>query len=499
MKNYADLPPSAFGFPMTDAPDLNKSGAPAGGGRVSVPSFSSFQGIFNTFSKSYRYYNGDEALRDSYTNSRAMRRDPVIYSALRSRQKPTILLSWHLDAFDNADPAQVEAAETTEKMIKALPNLQGLMLQLMEAIWYGRSAVQMAYEWTWDFGSKQLMAPREYFLVNGDKLVFKFSGQPGIRVHSSWGHDQVEDHTQVTDYGKAYFFTPSEQETLIIHKFEPCDEDFREPELAGAIHGVGLRGKLYWAWALKNDVQKLLFDWLEWFARGKTVYYYEAGNAAAYAEVQRQIVQYANEPFMLFPRTKDGSPNWVPVQRIEAGTASPQLLQTLATEYFDNLLTKAILDQTLTSDTGATGMGSGVAQLHQSSFDSVIKYDSNALAETLTQQFVKVLYRTNYPTMRPARWVFEIDRPNVGQMLEAAQVFYDMGGSLDEDDLREATGLPAPSGNGTVLSKINSTQPAAVGGMPEGVPVVNGSPDGGQPGDQGPTVTNPPEQQTPQG
>ncbi len=469
------LMPSALGFPMLDAPPVNPFGGPVGDGRISVPHYTSFNAIYNTFGKNYRWFNGDEALQASIHNSKAMRRDPVIFSALRARQKPTALLNWHIEPRDPADPLQVQAAKTHEQIILESPNFQQVKMWLLEALWFGRYGVQIAYEWTYDYEGRQMMRPRQYFPVNGDKLVFRYDGTPGIRVHSTWMHAQI-DNTTISDYGRVYWFNEQERESLLIHKFEPEDADFTDPELAGAVHGVGLRSKLYWAWALKNKVQGLLFDYLNWFARGLTIYYYEKGNDAAFQEVQQRITDYAGQPYLVFPKTNDGGPNWSPVERIEPGTASQQLLQSLATDYYDVLMRTAILDQTLSTGTGATGLGSGVSDLHQTSFDQVIKYDSNGLANTLTEGMLRPLYRTNNPGMPCGRWMFELDAVNVTELIESAQTFYEMGGAIDEDTFRDDLGLARPKQGGSVLSKIDSTQPAAVDGMPTGVPVVQGQP-----------------------
>lgn len=463
--------PQELGYPQVKADDVNLLGPPVGGGRVPVPHYDQFMAIWNSAYRQYRYYNGDEAIRDNLQNALAMRRDPVIGSALRARKMPTALLSWHIEPDNEAVEEEVQAANAIEQNIKKSPHLQQFLWWQLEALWYGRYGCQTAYQWQWKDG-KQFMVPRQYWPVNGDKLVFKYGGQVGIRVRGSW--DEANKRTTVSDYGRVYWFDENEREQLTINKFEPEDADFTEADMAGAIHGVGLRSKLYWAWALKNQIQGMLFDYLNWFARGLTVYYYEQGNPRAYQELRTRIEQHQGKPFLAFPRMKDGGPGYKPIERFEPGTASTDLLKTVAIDYYDDLMTRAILGQTLSSGTGATGMGSGVAKLHGETLDQVIKYDSNNLADTLTQDFLRPQYRVNYPGMQPGRWVFEIDTPNVDQMLEAAQVYYEMGGSIDDSSFRESTGLPAPKPGGTILSKLQSTQPAAVDGTPMGVPVVQG-------------------------
>ena len=384
-------------------------------------------------------------------------------------------MSWHIEPHNPSDEQQVLAAKEHEDIIKATPNFQQVLWWLSDAMWYGRYGVQTAFQWDFTADKRQIMVPRQFWPINGDKFAFKFDGSAGVRVQTSY---PVNQQTSYSDYGRVYWFNANEREQITIHKFEPEDADYSEPELAGAINGVGLRSKLYWAWALKNQIQGMLFDYLNWFARGMTIYYYDQSNPRAFAEVQTRIREYAGKPYMAFPRTKDGGPGYKPIERFEPGTASSQLLQNMATSYYDDLLTRAILGQTLSGGTGSTGMGSGVAELHGETFEQVIKYDSGSLANTLTFDFLRPLYRVNHPGMPCGRWVFEIDTPNVGEVLEGANAFYEMGGSIDEGSLREVLGLPSPKPGGTVLSKIQSTQPAAVDGMPQGVPVIQGQEQG---------------------
>lgn len=465
-----------MGYPAPAPDPIQLLGPPLGDGRAVVPHFEGFQSIWNTAYRQYRSYNGDEALRANPENALAMRRDPVVFSAIQARKRPTVLLSWHIEPHNPSDEAQVQAAKQEEDIIKNTPNFTQVLWWLDEAIWNGRYGVQTAFQWDFTPEHKQIMVPRQFWPVNGDKLAFHFDGSVGVRVQSSYSNPKVKSHVGMGDYGKVYWFDANEREQLTIHKFEPEDADWREPEMAGAVHGVGLRSKLYWAWAAKNDVQKMLFDYLNWFARGMTVYYYDQSNPKAFVEVQTRIREYAGKPYMAFPRTKDGGANYKPIERFEPGTAPATLMQNVALNYYDDLLTRAILGQTLSTGTDATGMGSGVAQLHGTTFDQVIKYDSLTLADTLTMDFLRPLYRTNHPGMPAGRWVFELDTPNVGQMLEAAQVLYGMGASLSQDSLMDAAGLSPGKPGETILSNIQSTQPAAVDGVPTGVPIVQGNP-----------------------
>lgn len=71
----------------------------------------------------------------------------------------------------------------------------------------------------------------------------------------------------------------------------------------------------------------------------------------------------------------------------------------------------------------------------------------------------------------PLRFVFDVDKTNAGEMLEAANQFYQMGGSVDEDELRTAIGLSRPKPGNAVLTQNMPMNPATLGAVPEGTPI----------------------------
>lgn len=458
------------GLPLPQPTGDSAESMPVGGGRLVIPHQATFSQITNLLARTYRW-TFDEALKSSSVNALAIRRDPVIMDALRARQIPVAQLSWHLEAQDDTDPAQVEAVKGITADIEAIPNFQQYRMHLQEAVWYGRYGVQGAFAWDFSTG-KRRMRCRLYRPINGDKLVFRFSGQIGVLIHSTF----KDDNTSITDRGRAHFFTPEEREQVVVHKHEPEDADFWEGDMAGAIFGVGIRSRIYWLWWLRSQVTAFLMDYLERVgAGGFTVYYYEAGSTTSLEEVKAAAEEQHRNNTILFPRYRDGSTGGPGVERVEASQAGASLLSTLITEYFDNIIRRFILGQTLSSEAEATGMGSGVADLQADTLSKIIKYDAVNLQETLTQDLVAVLCKYNHPGTPCPRFVFDVDKPNAAETLEAAKNFYEMGGQVDEDELRSILGLSKPQPGHNVLAKLPSMAPAGVGALPTGVP-MSGTP-----------------------
>lgn len=453
---------------------------PPGGGRLVVPPYLTFSQIVNYAARTYRWAH-DEALRHSHVNALAIRRDPVVMDALRSRQIPTAQLPWHLECDNDQDTRQTQAVRDLTKSIEAIPHFQRLKMHLLEALWWGRYAVQMIYGWDFSTGQKRLVV-RDFRPIHGDKLMFRYSGQVGVLVHATY-----PGTWQVTDRGRAHFLSPEEREQIIIHRHEPEDADFMEAELAGAIEGVGIRSRIYWFWWLRSQVLAFMMDYLERVgAGGFTIYYYEAGNPSSQTEVKTAAEQQHRNNTILFPRYKDGSTGGPGIQRIEASNAGASLLQALISGYFDEVIRRYILGQNLTSEAAGTGLGSGVADLHADTFARLVKYDAINLQETLTTDLVAVMQKYMYPDIPPLRFVFDVDKPNASDILDAAVAFWNMGGDVDSDELRSIIGLAKPQPGHPVLAKMGSLSPAgaAAGMVPQGVPFM-GPPGPDMGGDMG--------------
>ena len=453
-----------LGFPQVPPPEPGS--LPPGGGGYSTPAFLHFSSLVRSAARAYPW-QFDEALRDNPQNARAMRRDAVLWAALRARQMPTAQLSYHIEPHDETDPAEAEAAKLVTEILDNIPKFQKLKMLLLEAVWYGRFAVEMVYEWQ-RWRGRQVLTVRDFIPINGDSIRFKWDGTPGVLVNAAY-----PGTWEATDWGMAHFVTADERRQYIFHEHEPEAADWNEGQQAGAVHGIGLRGRLYWFWWLKQQVFALLMNYLERFSNGLTIFYYDAHNPQARSEAEEAARQQFSNTALLYPRWSTANPDVNKVERMEVGTANPMLLWNLVGEYFDTVMKEAIIGQSGSSEgvTGGLG-GSGVAALHKETLDEIIKYDAVNLAETLQTDLVNVLYEYNAPGVRPGKFSFQVDTPNAEEVMGYATTLYQMGVGLDEEELLELAQLSKPKPGSAVVSNIGQMQAAATQAAPQGVPVA---------------------------
>lgn len=460
---------------------VDRKDMPRGDGVWPVAPVAQFQAIYNSATRLY-YSWFDEALRDNISNAYRMKLDPMISTCLEVRAGPTALLTGSVEPQDDDDPAQLAAAKRVTKDVLALSGRAPMNRALLtNGIFTGVSGSQVLYRWFPVNGALR-MRPAAWSHVDGDSIAVGWDGQPAIRVQAG-----MFDNPRIvnTEWGQAYKLTPEDRECFLLFRHNPQAAEYWRPQAARSTVGSGLRNSLYWLWALKSQLWQMSLDYLAWFARGMTFLYYEYGNDAHRQKIRDDMKAQDGSFARMYPVFRDGPDGkpyfQKPFDHIQPGTANASFLQDLASRYVDDMIRFVILHQSLTTSTEATGMGSGVAAAHQSTFENIVKMDSLQLDACYTDDLVSVLYRVNEPGVPPGRWVSQVDSPNVDQILETAQAIVALGGSVPEKYIKDAAGVPASKPGETVLGGLQQGQPAAVGQIPDGMPMVGADPSGLQP------------------
>jgi len=489
-------------------PARNIAGASPNFGRYNVPHMYTVQAKVGTISRVYR--PSDEAMRHSLENARFMRNECGIMECVEGRQRGTALLNWHLVPDDEGSMEQKFLVEELTAILERIPNFLEYRRNLLEALWYGKYA--NAHQWGRQFikGKSRTMItgwqPR-----HGDKLVFRYDdgtydyipGQLGIRVGAGYTIETAKDFlgnqrrkVEPTDQGLAYFFDEWEREYMVaVHKHIIEDGAYDDPLGAGSIHGVGIRSRIYWTWYAMTECLSFLLEYIERSALGVEIWRFPGSNPEAESKVRKAAEERigGGRSVVLMPVFPGEDSDQFEVQHIEPGMAGADAVSGLITDFFMHKIKRYILGQILTTETDSTGLGSGVADAHMSTFMDIIRYDARKLEETITGELVGPIKKWNFPKANNihVRFVIDTEAPEVEEKLGAYKNAWDMGLSIKADDVRGLIGASEPGPDDEVLENQQGGMPGMEGGggMFPGIGPGGGDdmpPEMGGPGEDGP-------------
>lgn len=400
------------------------------------------------------FYNPDEAFLSNPENASRMIQDMAIYSALQERQLATAALPWSITPQDENDPEQKAAADLIEDIIRGrLPNLPDFFRNLLDSIWFGRSGCYIDYEWDFSDG-RRLMVPKQWTPVHGDTIVFGPNGEIGYKVGPATMRQDVivgvpgraimvKQEPVTSEDGNAYL-QPEERKAWVVHHHQKTAGEYQIFTSAAAIYGLGLRSRVYPVWLLKQSAMQFLMQAAEKFGAGWVIGYFDGGNQKSADAVRAALQKQVGSCVQMFPRFAPEQESIEGMEVINPPSGFESLLEII--RYYDKQLRMTICSESLTSDNEhGTGLGSNAAEVQQTTFGRLIKYDSAALGETITDQVVSVLQEFNgLDHLPPLRFEFSFDLGTTKEKLENAKMLYDMGIKVSSTELIKACGFTVP-------------------------------------------------------
>jgi hypothetical protein len=456
---------------------------PPAGGTWAVPQVQQSAGIISGWRR--WYLSPDEAIRNSRENARRMFLNLVIREPLQARLLATAELPWHIEPPNKKDPEQMRVAQGIQQICEEIPDFLKYRYDLLLAVWFGRYAVQNKYGWDFSTGRRRL-AVKEWSPVHGDSLVYKYdsddvgiyvgmyTGYPGTKelttepAFLSRAHVLTDNETlYFDDKGKPYHkLGMNERDAFVVHSHDIMAGDFLEPEAAGGVKGLGVRSVVYWTWLVMNEICGWMVEFLERVGTGITIWRYLRGNQESYNAVKEIAESQSNQAAVLFPvdpalAGKTGED----VERIEPSAVGIENMMKVLDEYYGAQIRRYLVGQDATSRPIPTGIGSKLAETHENTFGRIVKYDAINLQETLTHQLVRVIQKWSYPEATfKCKFVIDVEKPDVKEYMEGVKAFVDLGGEVDEDEVRSVLGLSKPDAGAKVLG--GQKQLPGMPGMP---------------------------------
>jgi phage gp29-like protein len=499
------------GMPGINIRSANGNGFNAGVGDVvdmndtPVPHIITFSGYSGQLGKVYR--NPDEAWRDSRQNARYMRNDLSIMECVEARQRSVALLPWHLETDRPNDPLEKMLTDQLTNVVNLIPRFTEFRRVMQEAIWYGRSGMQMNFGTKIYYGMRYNVPMRNgaceaWEPINGDKLAFRYDdGRVGIRIGFVTPIDDMQQSDRLkfidadgrkwpgdvnsapylydgnrarkvevtTEYGRVYFLDEDEMDRVIVHKHMIEDADFENPVAAGRLHGVGIRDRIYWAWFQKQNTMGLLMEYLERSSMGFEIWTYPSGNSAYLEEIQQAAFNRlgAGKNIVFLP-VIPGQEEVARMEHIETGLQGIDLVQTVVHQYFEWQIKRYILGQVLSSEPESGGLSaSSLSDFQKGTLYDILAYDARNAEETISHWLNTSLKRRNRGVLPlgtesiPVHFKIDTESEQMMEQLEAIQTCFGMGLPIKQDSLYGLVGIDKPGPTDQILGGM-------MGGMPVG-------------------------------
>lgn len=437
--------------------------------------------FFTTADKLLR--NSSIAYRLNPQYQRMMRADADIEGVLRSLQVTLASLEWAIVCTDEENEKGQQIAERITEIFDAMPRRSDFVRAMHEAVWYGNAACNMVY----DRDSRLGIRVKEWYPFHPDTLAYDQRGNLAMRVGAAYSASGPSEQNIGFD-SRVHIFDDRERKAIILHRVFINAPDFNDPNQTESIYrGVGARDVCWFMWLAKQEILQDAITYAERYAMGIRVGYYPLGQDAGREMMENVLANLTNDNSVLIPQSGTEKIYDIDIKEPNAGRA--QVFMELV-NWFSGKIKEAILGQSLSSEAASTGLGSGVASLHADTLSRIIRYHADALADSLTCDFVRVIAEmlgADADTMSCLRFEFAPERPDPKERLEAIRAFVELGGKVSESEVRDLLGLSEPSedeptlgggqaGAASIDAMLDS--PAAQGDQmpPEGEPPAEGAP-----------------------
>jgi hypothetical protein len=436
---------------------------------------------------------GSLAFRKDRNLQRQMRYDPDIMGPLVMLQLSVACAEWavQVPADMQGDEQATEQAAFVEKLLKNTPRFTDMMRHLLDALWYGRSAVNMV------FGKQgETIYIRDWMPIHGDSLTMTELGQLGLKVGPRYYTQTIGGAAPDTDKingtvigwdSRVLPLDDQQRATIALHTYQPQGVDFDDPyEAENAYLGRGMRDLVWYYWSLKQAALQNWATYIERYSMGIRVGNYPVGNEAAKADMESAMQNLLGDVSVLIPKNADGSDAGFGINIMEPNGGNAEAFAKMV-EYLTENIKEVILGQTGTSQAVSSGLGSSIGDQHAQTLNRQVTYIANALAETITREIVTPLFRMNFgDDAVPPSFSFSVSKPNPDEYMKAIEAFTKLGGRVSEREARKVLGLAEPEDDEMVL------QAPSEGGMGGGgMPPLDVRPMGDEQGDAGPDESQP--------
>lgn len=346
-------------------------------------------------------------------------KDPHLFSQMQTRKLAVTGLDWEVQPFSD-DEADKQIAEFVDEQLNGIENLDDIFIDVLDAIGKGISVMEI--EWGVDASGHNIIEDIEY--VHPKKLLWD---------------TQTDEMKICTREFPAGIELPKNK--FIVHKYKAKSG---HPGRGGILRVVS------WMYLFKNyDVK----DWVAFCeVFGMPLRLGKYGASASEGDkkaLMRAIYSLGTDAAGIVPDS-------TLIEFIESNKTSSVEIYELLARYCDEQISKAVLGQTLSSDSGGGSYAQG--KVHNEVRHDLTVADAKALSVTVRRAIIKPLVEYNFGPDANIPF-FRFDCREAEDQKETVDILRtlvcEMGLKIPEDYVYKKFNIPEPEEGEAVLQSVS--------------------------------------------
>lgn len=305
--------------------------------------------------------------------------DERCFSCFQQRRLAVISRPWEVEA-GGPDRKSKKAAEFLRYTINRV-GWDRVCDRMLFGRWYGYAVAEAVYriepegDWAGLVGLERIDVP--------DRAWFGFDIEGRLRILDPLG---IRD--QEVPERKFWYFSAG------------GDHDF-------VSYGIGLAHWLFWPVFFKRQGLPFWLRFLERFGSPTVKGEVSEGHLDT-PEGRSKVMSILTE---LTGNSAVAIPDWMKVDVLDAARTGAGGYEMLI-DRMDAAITRVVLSQTMTTDAGPAGLGSGQANVHMDVREEITRSDSDLLHESFNRSIATWLTEFNFPGAKPPRVYRIMDDPD---------------------------------------------------------------------------------------
>ncbi len=361
-------------------------------------------------------------------------KDPQIFSQLQTRKNAVTGLDFEIIPFGD-DDRDKEIAEFISDEIKAIECFEDCLMDALDAIGKGISVQEIIWEQGWDKVSVKEIKwrhPKQFF----------------------W--DYEDNFKAITRNNPEGVIVP--QDKFIIHKYKARSG---HPARAGVLRVVA------WMYLFKNYSLKDWVSFCEVFGMPLRLGLYDpSASDQDKMDLMNALVRLGTDAAGIIPKSTS-------IEFKEAAKISSINVYETLSRYCDEQISKAVLGQTLTADSG--GGSFAQSKTHDGVRHDLTVADSKALASTLRRDLIRPLVKFNFGEEDRIPYL-RFDCEEAEDLKETADMYKvlvcDIGVRIPSSHIYKKFSIPKPEDDEEVVTPPSITSSPTITSLKEDSKVV---------------------------